>query len=156
MRPLQNVKGDALGVHRHRMRGVGLIEVLVTLIILSTALLTLTALQTRSLQFNHSAYLRSQANNFAYDILDRVRINRGERDAYNLSTDDASPSVSSNSLVQRDLGEWRSLIEATLPGGTGGIECASDICKVTIRWDEQNMSGDETEDSTTFTYTSRL
>src|SRR5690625_2050477 len=73
VRPLQNVKGNVLGVHRHRMRGVGLIEVLVTLIILSTALLTLTALQTRSLQFNHSAYLRSQANNFAYDILDRDR-----------------------------------------------------------------------------------
>src|SRR5690625_6652352 len=107
------------------MRGVGLIEVLVTLIILSTALLTLTALQTRSLQFNHSAYLRSQANNFAYDILERVRINRGERDAYNLSTEDASPSVSSINLVQRDLGVCRSIIESTLLGRAIGNESDS-------------------------------
>src|SRR5690625_6205371 len=76
VRPLQIVKGKILGVHRHRMRGAGLIEVLVTLIILFTALLTLTALQTRSLQFKHSAYLLSQANNFAYAMLDRLRIIR--------------------------------------------------------------------------------
>lgn len=145
-------------VNRRRIRGVGLIEVLVTLIILSTALLTLTALQTRSLQFNHSAYLRSQANILAYDILDRVRINRAKADSYNLDADDDAPSPSSSNLEEQDLGEWRALVEATLPGGTSGISCTGDPvqCRVTIKWEEQNTSGDESEDSTTFTYTTLL
>src|SRR5690606_27805074 len=56
-------------------RGVGLIEVLVTLLILSTTLIALSALQTRSLQFNQGAYFRSQANMLAYDMLDRIRVN---------------------------------------------------------------------------------
>ncbi|WP_373568282.1 type IV pilus modification protein PilV [Marinimicrobium sp. ABcell2] len=141
----------------YRIRGVGLIEVLVTMIILSTALLTLTALQTRSLQFNHSAYLRSQANIFAYDILDRVRINWRELAAYNLELDDDAPTANAP-LAQRDLGEWRALIEATLPGGSGGIECDNDtrVCTVTVRWEEQNTSGLESEDTSTFTYTSQM
>lgn len=158
MRPMYPAKRKTSGPNRHRIRGVGLIEVLVTLIILSTALLTLTALQTRSLQFNHSAYLRSQANILAYDILDRVRINRGEADSYNLDAGDDSPSPSSSNLEQQDLGEWRALIEATLPGGTSGISCTGDPvqCTVTIQWEEQNTSGDESEDSTTFTYSTLL
>lgn len=143
-------------VNRRRIRGVGLIEVLVTLIILSTALLTLTALQTRSLQFNHSAYLRSQANVLAYDILDRVRINRDNAGSYNLGLDDDAPS--SSNLEGQDLEEWRALIEATLPGGAGGISCTGSpiACTVSIQWDEQNISGDESEDSTTFTYSTLL
>ena len=41
--------------HPLHERGVGLIEVLVTLLILSTTLIALSALQTRSLQFNQGA-----------------------------------------------------------------------------------------------------
>ena len=65
----------------NKQQGAGLIEVLVTVLILGTSLLALAALQSRSLQYNHSAYLRSQANILAYDILDRVRINRSNMSA---------------------------------------------------------------------------
>lgn len=140
----------------HKNRGVGLIEVLVTLLILSTALIALTAMQTRSLQYNHSAYLRSQANILAYDILDRVRINRPNVGAYSLNVEANAPT-GSGSLVQRDLGEWRALVESTLPGGKSGITCNADrVCTVTITWDEQDGSGNDSEDASTFTYTTRV
>ncbi|WP_043320859.1 type IV pilus modification protein PilV [Microbulbifer sp. HZ11] len=137
-------------------QGAGLIEVLVTVLILGTSLLALAALQSKSLQYNHSAYLRSQANILAYDILDRVRINRANVANYSLGVDDAKPTGST--LAQTDMNEWLTNIETMLPGADGGIECvaATSFCTVTIQWAEQNSSGDASEDESEFVYTTRL
>jgi type IV pilus assembly protein PilV len=155
-----SIKFGAL-LARHQT-GVGLIEVLVTLLILSTSLLALGAMQNRSLQFNQSAYLRSQANIFAYDILDRMRINLINLSAYEsalASVPEGSTPVTSP-LAAADLDAWRRNISSELPNGKGGIACDGDatnnICTVTIVWDELNSSGKKEEDTTTFTYSARL
>ena len=140
-------------------RGMGLIEVLVTLLILSTSLLALGAMQTRSLQFNQGAYFRSQANIFAYDILDRMRINLdniGEYDSELLHVDEAEAPVMTP-LAAADLHAWRRNISSELPNGKGGIDCdAESICTLTIEWDELNSTGNAAENKTTFTYSARL
>ena len=53
--------------------GFTLLEVLITLIVLSVGLLGLAGLQTMSLRNNHDVYLRSQATIQAYDLIDRMR-----------------------------------------------------------------------------------
>lgn len=139
--------------------GVGLIEVLVTLLILSTALLSLGAMQTRSLQFNQGAYLRSQANIFAYDILDRMRLNLKNIDSYKsaLAHVPESEAPVLTPLAAADLHAWRRGISAELPNGKGGVDCdAAGICVITIEWDEINATGDNAENKTTFTYSARL
>jgi type IV pilus assembly protein PilV len=145
--------------HSASQCGVGLIEVLVTLLILSTSLLALGAMQTRSLQFNQGAYFRSQANIFAYDILDRMRVNVVNIDAYDsdlLHVDEAEAPVLAP-LAAADLHAWRRNISAELPNGKGGIECdAAKICTLTIEWDELNSTGNDAENKTTFTYSARL
>lgn len=105
--------------------GVGLIEVLVTLLILSTSLLALGAMQTRSLQFNQGAYFRSQANIFAYDMLDRMRINLANLEAYDsdLAHVPESEAPILTPLAAADLHAWRRNISAELPNGKGGIDC---------------------------------
>lgn len=65
-----------------RQVGVGLIEVLVSLLVLSIGLLGLAALQAQSLRFTTDAYLRSQATVLASDIIDRIRANRDNVAAY--------------------------------------------------------------------------
>ncbi|WP_198411396.1 type IV pilus modification protein PilV [Marinimicrobium alkaliphilum] len=137
---------------RKRQGGVGLIEVLVTVLILAVSLLTIAALQTRSLQYNHSAYLRSQANILAYDILDRMRINQGNLNAY--SGLDFGDEPAGTSLAATDVGEWLAVIERTLPGGEGAITCTNRLCTVSIRWSEQDSAGDD--DLTDFSYTTQL
>lgn len=128
----------------NRQRGVGLIEVLVTLLILSTSLITLTAMQNRSLQFNQMSYFRSQANILAYDILDRMRLNVSSISSYNvaLAAFGRSAAPASSNIPATDLYEWRRDIDARLPNGQGGIQCnaATRICDVTITWDEINNS----------------
>jgi type IV pilus assembly protein PilV len=131
--------------------GVSLIEVLVTVVILATALMTIAALQTRSIQFNQSAYMRSQANIFAYDILDRIRINRGA-DSTNISTYNVAYGGNvpgSNALASADITEWRTNIATVLPGGDGAINCvaATKVCTVSIRWLEEQIEGELAEDN---------
>lgn len=147
-------------IPHQRESGAGLIEVLVTLLILSTSLLALGAMQTRSLQFNQGAYFRSQANIFAYDILDRMRVNLANLKDYDSDlvavAEDAAPVLTP--LAAADLHAWRRNISAELPNGKGGVDCdaTTNICTLTIVWDELNSSGQAAEDTTTFTYSARL
>ena len=137
-------------------QGAGLIEVLVTVLILGTSLLALAALQSKSLQYNHSAYLRSQANILAYDILDRVRINRANMSGYSLTM--AADKPNGSTTAQTDMAEWLTNIETMLPGSDGAVQCvaASGLCTVTVQWAEQNSSGEASEDQGSFVYTTRI
>ncbi|UTF61755.1 type IV pilus modification protein PilV [Gilvimarinus sp. DA14] len=125
-----------------RETGVGLIEVLITVLVLSTALMALAALQTRSLQYNSSAYLRSQANIIAYDILEQMR-----------ASSSSNAVVTGGAVVEPDV----EALAAQLPGGEGEVECAARVCTVRLVWNEPtaNQAGDEIE-QTTFEYVSRI
>jgi type IV pilus assembly protein PilV len=125
-------------------QGATLIEVAITVLILSTSLLAMATLQTRSLQFNKSSVMRSQANIYAYDIIDRIRINRGKGsdniEKYNAAY---AAAPSGNTLATADVSEWRTNISGALPGGDGKIECnkLSRVCTVSIKWSEEQIFG---------------
>lgn len=143
-------------------RGVGLVELLVTLLLLSIALLTLTTLQSRSLQYNQGAYFRSQANILAGDILDRMR-GRGATDAltsYNVTAAsfNLAGAAATGSLPTVDVDQWRRALATNLPDGQGAISCvaATGICTITISWTELNGSGIAAENISTLTYSARL
>ncbi len=125
-----------------RETGVGLIEVLITVLILSTALMALAALQTRSLQYNSSAYLRSQANIIAYDILEQMR-----------ASSSTNSVINGGAVVEPNV----DALAAQLPGGEGEVDCAARVCTVRLVWSEPtaNQTGDEIE-KTTFEYVSRI
>jgi len=63
---------------RKHQHGFTMIEVLIAAVVLGVGLLGLAGMQAQSLQFNYSAYQRSQANLLAYDIIDRMRANQSE------------------------------------------------------------------------------
>ena len=57
-------------------KGAGLIEVLVSLLILSVCVLGFTALQLRAFEATHEGVYRVQAINLARDVSERIRSNR--------------------------------------------------------------------------------
>lgn len=59
-----------------KQRGVGLIEVLVSLLILAIAVLGFAGLQLKSLQASGEAHYRVQASAIAQDLSERIKINR--------------------------------------------------------------------------------
>lgn len=137
-------------------RGVGLIEVLVTVLIISTALMGLAALQSRSLQYNQGSYFRSQANIMASDILDRLRIYTSDNAKWSEGFVNDLPPMESKAGA--DITRWRTGLENSLPGGEGILSCVKEtrICTVTISWKNQNNSGQESEDESSFVYTAML
>lgn len=117
--------------------GVSMIEVLVSIIILSIGLLGLAGLQTASLTQNHSANFRSTATVMAYSILDSMRANRIEAGAgsYNHALEDSAPA--SGTLSGQDVGNWLNELALRLPEGSGSINVdANNRVTVLIQWDD--------------------
>jgi type IV pilus assembly protein PilV len=129
---------------RRKQQGVGLIEVLVTVLILGTSLLAVAALQSRSLMQNHGAFLATKANIVAYGLMDRVRM--------------ASPSplASAATTIVPSAAAVTAAIVAEIPSGTGTVACtAARICTVTINWSE-NTGSATIANNNVFTYTTSL
>ena len=55
--------------------GFTLLEVLVALLILAIGILGIAGLQFQALRFNHDAYLRTQVNVVATDVMELMRLN---------------------------------------------------------------------------------
>jgi type IV pilus assembly protein PilV len=114
-------------------KGVGLIEVLVTMLILAVGLLGLAGLETQSLRYSHEAYLRTQTSVLAGDMIDRLRANSSialTTNNYNFSLTDTptglanaceTAACSGANLAAYDFKQWRDEIESQLPGGGGSV-----------------------------------
>lgn len=75
-------------MNKNKQKGVGLMEVLVALLILSIGILGFTALQIRAVAATDEAFNRVQAMNLARDLAERIRANRTAITTYqsNLNT----------------------------------------------------------------------
>ena len=150
-----------------QQQGFTLIEVLVSLLVLSIGLLGLAALQATSLKANHGAYNRGQAIFLAYDIMDRMRANRTEALAgnYNRNVGDGVPGAG-GALSQQDLNDWLgNFVTQLLPNGDAAIACPPPVggastttCTVTMQWDESRLGGNATDlgNNTQFIFTSQI
>lgn len=138
-------------------RGFTLVEILVTLVVLSIGLLGLAGLQLNGLKSNHSAYLRSQATILTQDIIDRMRVNRisAITGSYDISLGDDPTQVSCEgpgadctaaSLADSDLSEWKGLLEDSLPSGDGSITRttvgAETHVSIVVQWDDSKGQED--------------
>lgn len=121
--------------------GVGLIEVLIAVLVLSIGFLGIAALQAKSLSTNNSAMARSMATVASYSILDAMRADRANALAgvYNSTvTANACPAVGSLSANQLnqwclDLGQALGATAAT----TGNVNCSgTGDCIITIQFDD--------------------
>ncbi len=116
-------------VLRNRQTGLTLVEVLVSVVILSIGLVGVAGLQAMSLKNNQSAFMRSQATALAYDIADRMRsnvlsANTGLYDPTAAATTSGCTSTSGCSeqqMAENDLAEWNAAITTYLPMGQGYV-----------------------------------
>ena len=127
--------------------GFTLIEVLVAMLILAIGLLGVAALQFKGLQFTHDSYLRSQITFLAYDIADRMRLNRTNAELYisngsaNANNCNRSATITDpQAYVNNDLACWQRNVDSALPpGSTNSITHASngETFAVTLGWTDR-------------------
>ncbi len=147
-----------------RSHGFSMMEVLVTLIVLSIGLLGLAAMQAKSMQNTHGAYLRTQASYLAYDMFDRMRanivgVNTGNYNGIDTENNDYdSPACltagcTTVTMAAEDAAEWETDLAVQLPGGEGAIVAGAGlrVFTITVTWGDP-----DTGDTTDFSMTSQL
>jgi type IV pilus assembly protein PilV len=131
----------------NKQSGFSLLEVLITVVILSIGLLGLAALQGIGLKNNTSAYHRSQATQLSYDIADRMRANVAGISSYvsNVpATTTAQPTCitttgcSVGNMAVNDLFEWNAALTDVLPAGVGTISQSGSVYTISVTWDDDH------------------
>jgi len=136
---------------RNTQSGLSMLEVLVTIVLLSIGLLGLAGLQSRVQVAEIDAYQRSQSLILLQDMYDRIAANRGNAASY--VTGSGSPvgagmtcPTATATLVQRDLREWCLALQGAaetsgttyvgaMVGGRGCIEnIGTNEYMITVAW----------------------
>jgi type IV pilus assembly protein PilV len=146
--------------YRHHL-GVSLIEVLVSMLIVSVGVLGVTGMQLVSLHQNQSAMLRTEALMLGNDIIDRMHANPAMDyspivfastlpNAVNCTTNVCSPTQ----MADYDIAVWKCSINSTLdpatktshrvcvdldvvgslPDGEASISKAGTVYHITVQW----------------------
>lgn len=138
-------------------KGFGLIEVLVSMLVLGVGILGMLALQLNAMKFNQTAAFRTQATFLAYDIADRMRANAPQAiaGAY-------SGGSSASGIASEDLADWKSALATQLPSGDGSVSRSGSLYTITVQWDETKVGGDKVQQDKVqqviqqFVFTTRL
>lgn len=158
-----NARAPQCPWRRQRNRGFSLIEVLITTAVTVIAFTGLATVQILSLRAAASTLQRSQATTLAYDMVDRLRLNRGESgmsgtalgggyDEFTLCDDpQAQPprcdvnsrtAMTTTDRAALDLREWWSTLYVSgLPNWFAGIQRDDATFTITVQWDD-GRSGD--------------
>lgn len=143
-------------------RGVGLIEILVAVLILSLGLLGMAGLQANALKANQGSYTRSQAVMLSYYILDAMRADRANAIglAYNMAATCLPGAITTADLAGNTRRDWLTSLRDNLGDANttcGAIACDSDgNCTVSITWDDSRAAGGTAQTIQTFETRSRI
>lgn len=141
-------------MNRTQQKGVGMVEVLVAIVVLSIGLLGLGGLQLLSLRNNQGASSRTQAIATAASIIDSIRVNRTAATDYRRDFPDPVPSyVISDPMFKQDYAQILNQLQRSMPNGQARVVVTPrgqpvrqtfDV-RVTVRWSLGNRGLEETD-----------
>lgn len=146
-------------ITRRHQDGFTLLEVLVSVVVLSIGLLGLAGLQASGLTNNNSSLQRTQATLLAYDMLDRMRANfdgvrAGHYDAITAGseTDPSSCFAVSTGCTVAEIAafdnfDWGLKLGQLLPMGHGSVtgNGLNSNFTITVMWDDARTSASGTD-----------
>lgn len=129
-----------------RQRGVGIVEVLVAVLVLSIGLLGLAGLQMRTLRNNQSALERGVAVMETHAIVDAMRADRVAAtqtpSAYTIALTDPDPTATGTFALEVLRG-WRQNLRTMLGDeATGSVSCDGPLCTIVVQWNDSRGTGD--------------
>ena len=133
-----------LGVAPARMRGIGLIEVLVSVLVLGVGLLGVAAMQSTALQGGQSSMETSQAVMQTNAIIEAMRANPANAGSY-ATGGKRCAATGGGGLAGDDLDNWITGLQASIGGGAstcGTIAFNGAVATITVEWDDSRAGGD--------------
>ena len=104
-----------------RQRGLSLIELLVTTLVLSFGLLGASGLLVKGISNAAGMEVQSRATQAAHEIIDAMRANPRQANDYAVSWATDPQHIAGTSLARRDVKRWLQTLRS-LPGGDGQIQ----------------------------------
>lgn len=149
-----------------RESGFSMLEVLVSLVLITVAMLGMAGLQLNAMKLSKGATFRTQAVLLADEISERIETNKigataGNYVAATSSTPATAPknclsaACSTSELAAYDLAAWQARIAATLPAGSWTITNPTagnpSIYSIVINWEDRRDNASQTTYSTSGT-----
>lgn len=131
---------------RGRMQGIGLIEVLVSVLVLSIGLLGIAAMQSMALRGGQGSLESSQAMMQTSAIVEAMRANRANAASYNMAAMTCA-APTGGTLAQNDLRQWILDLKRTMGSGAVDISTCGQItgcpnaCVITVQWNDTRAGG---------------
>lgn len=138
-----------------------MIEVLVTLLIISLALLGTAGLQAYAMRQNQNGQFRTQAVFLVSDLAERMEANKAAALAgqYLVATTDdprtsgtgcVTATCSALDLANADLANWEAAVAATLPQSSWTVSPATPLTNpvvytITLRWVDRRADGNNVD-----------
>ena len=136
---------------KQNQRGVGLIEVLVSLLLLAVAVIGFAALQVKAVSTTNTAVYRTQGMAIAQELAERIRVNYGQTAAYRAADWSVLPvkecltaTCTPAEMVSYDIRVTKQLAAATLPNGDVAMrQCGGTpyMC-IYVAWNDTNTKND--------------
>lgn len=141
--PVPSIGRDRMAHSRTRARGMSMIEVMVSVLVMGVGLLGIAAMQSVALRGGQSSLESTQAVMQTTAIIEAMRANRANAASYNTAGAMCAPAGGAT-LAANDLDHWIDSLEDTI--GAGGTSCGQivgcpDACVITVRWDDSRAGG---------------
>lgn len=137
-----------------KQRGVGLIEVLVTILVIAIGLLGLVGMQMASMKNINNAHHRSLATIAAYDMAERMRTNpvgvaAGDYNAISVNGGESSAACCGASY---DAYEWGQALHDSFPDGVAGtVTSSGNFHDIKVSWTELQVDSENPANAPDFT-----
>lgn len=124
----------------NRQRGVGLLEVMISVLILAVGMLGIAAMQSITLKNAGASAYRTQATLQVYSMMDIIRANRNNLSTYNTNIYADGPGDGAPGT----LAGWLDGLKTTVaPDAKGQVVCIPDTmtCSVGVQWSDARATG---------------
>lgn len=124
-----------------KQQGAGLIEILVSVVILAVGLTGIASMQVRSIKNNVSALEHSIAVIQAQSMADILAISRSKALAgdFNFAADEHVPN--DPHFVHSSIRQWRTSIQNLLgTDAQGSINCTTTTCTIIVQWNNSRAT----------------
>ncbi len=130
---------------KSKQKGITLIEILVTVLVLSIGALSMSSLQMRSVKTNQDALSYSLAVIQLHSISDALHVAREDALEGHFNIALGKEAVNDNSFIGMSLFNWRHSIRTLLGDhADSSIHCNDTVCELIVTWveaKEQNNEG---------------